>query len=112
MKEERYAGLIEVYKKKLEENTEDQRTMGLLAYAYMNCGKIDEARKELENLIGKYKNFTGYRLMIELEKTYGDLEYAQIYALEAIDKFPNDKSLRKQLESINQIGRKNEEQER
>lgn len=59
--ENKYKDMIEVYKQKLEKNPEEQRTRNLLAFAYLNDGRIDDARRELVYLIEKNKNFTAYR---------------------------------------------------
>ena len=103
----RYKKLIEEYKKVLEQNPDDQKTRNLLAFAYLNDGDIDNARKELVYLIEKNKSFTAYRQIIHLEKLYGDIEDAELYALEAVDMFPNDAKIKKQLEDIYKIKEKN-----
>ena len=95
--ETRYKQLIEEYKKVLEKDPNDQKTRKLLAFAYLNDGRIEDARRELTYLIEKNKSFTAYRQIIHLEKLYGDIEDAELYALDAIERFPNDVRIKKTI---------------
>lgn len=105
-----YVEIIKKYKEEIAINPEDQLKRNLLAFAYLEAGKIDEARDELLDLIDKYNNHTAYIQLIRLEKEVGNYKDAKSWAHECIDMFPNANFARKQLISIAKIeGNENEE---
>ena len=105
-----YKKIIDKYKKEIASNPQDfQEKRNFIAFAYLKLGKIDEARAELVKLIEEIDSFMAYRQLIYIEKLEGNIEDAKSWAYIAIDKFPNDIEVRKQLISIAKLENDNKE---
>ena len=105
-----YKKIIDKYKKEIASNPQDfQEKRNFIAFAYLKLGKIDEARAELVKLIEETDSFMAYRQLIYIEKLEGNIEDAKLLAYIAIDKFPNNVEVRKQLISIAKLENDNKE---
>ena len=73
---------------------------------------IDKYKKEIASNPQDFqekRNFMAYRQLIYIEKLEGNIEDAKSWAYIAIDKFPNDIEVRKQLISIAKLENDNKE---
>lgn len=105
-----YKEIINKYKEEIASNPQDfQEKRNFIAFAYLKLGKIDEARAELVKLIEETDSFMAYRQLIYIEKLEGNIKGAKSWAYIAIDKFPNDVEVRKQLISIAKLENDNKE---
>lgn len=96
-----YSKVIDRYKSEIEKDPRDALNKRfLLAFTYIKDEKLDEAREELMRLIDEKNSFMAYRILIYLEKNFGSLDDAKLWANEAIDKFPDSIGIREQLMSI------------
>lgn len=109
IKKQDYDETIKKYKEEIAIDPEDQLKRNLLAFAYFEAGRIDEARNELLDLIEEYNNHTAYIQLIRLEKEIGQYKDAKSWAYECIDCFPNATFARKQLISIAKIEKNDQE---
>ena len=100
-KEQDYDKIIKKYKNDIASNPQSAREKrNLLAFAYFKAGKIEDARKELIELIEETSSHMAYRQLIHLEKITENIEDSKLWAYEALDKFPDSIEIREQLISI------------
>ena len=63
-----YEKIINKYKLHILNNPQNIHMRNLLAFAYLEAGKIENAKIELENLVKEFHDYTSYRQLIYLEK--------------------------------------------
>ena len=96
-----YKKIEENYKKFIKENPDNSiNERNLLAYTHFNMGRVDEAKKELEEIIKKYESYMAYRQLIYIEHMEGNLDNAKLWAYECLDRFPKNTGIVKCVEDL------------
>lgn len=105
-----YEKTINRYKTEIVSNPQKaQEKRNLLAFAYFQAGRINEARKELMSLAEDTSSHMAYRQLVHIEKKEHNFEDAKLWAYEALDKFPNSIPIREQLISIARLEKDDQE---
>lgn len=105
-----YEKTINRYKAEIVSNPQKaQEKRNLLAFAYFQAGRINEAREELMSLAEDTSSYMAYRQLVHIEKKENNFEDAKLWAYEALDKFPNSIPIREQLISIARLENDNQE---
>lgn len=105
-----YEKTINRYKAEIVSNPQKaQEKRNLLAFAYFQAGRINEAREELMSLAEDTSSYMAYRQLVHIEKKEHNFEDAKLWAYEALDKFPNSIPIREQLISIARLENDNQE---
>lgn len=105
-----YEKTINRYKTEIVSNPQKaQEKRNLLAFAYFQAGRINEAREELMSLAQDTSSHMAYRQLVHIEKKEHNFEDAKVWAYEALDKFPNSIPIREQLISIARLEKDNQE---
>ncbi len=97
-----YTKVIAGYQQEIEEDPRNINKRNLLAFAYWKSGDLETAKKELQKLIEETGSITAYRQIIYLEKEQGNWEDAQLWAYEAMERFPDNETIRKQVHFLEQ----------
>lgn len=105
-----YEKTINRYKAEIVSNPQKaQEKRNLLAFAYFQAGRINEAREELMSLAEDTSSHMAYRQLVHIEKKENNFEDAKLWAYEALDKFPNSIPIREQLISIARLEKDDQE---